>query len=338
MDENLAQWFPGWSFDVLIDMDSFRPLHYFDGYLPIEDHGLIGDGATAALTGRDGTIWWMCVPRFDSAPLFDSMIDARRGSRFTIMPDNPVGSRQFYLPDSGVVVTEIRSQSGIVSLTDALVLREGMDLTGDSETAGHELIRYAVVLDGEVDLNVDIKFAPGTQVKRNGEGFRIRPSGLPWPEVRLITSIPLSNLDAKVHLSSGERMSFALNWGGNDGHLTVNVEEALKHTLIAWRRWIRGFHYGGPQEPIVRRSAITLKLLDYFKSGAIVAAPTSSLPEDLGGRRNWDYRYSWIRDAAFSVYALDRIGFSSEARWFLKWALEADRKSTRLNSSHLGIS
>jgi GH15 family glucan-1,4-alpha-glucosidase len=304
-------------------MDSFRPLRYFDGYLPIEDHGLIGDGATGALTGRDGTIWWMCVPRFDSAPLFDSMIDARRGSRFTIMPDNPVGSRQFYLPDSGVVVTEIRSQSGIVSLTDALVLREGMDLTGDTEAARHELIRQVLVLDGEVDLNVDIKFAPGTRVSRNGEGFQIRPPGLPGLEVRLMASTPMSRLDAKVHLSSGERMSFALNWGGNDEHSIVNGEEALKDTLKAWRRWIRAFHYGGPQEPIVRRSAITLKLLDYFKSGAIVAAPTSSLPEAVGGRRNWDYRYSWIRDAAFSVYALDRIGFSSEARWFLKWALEA---------------
>jgi GH15 family glucan-1,4-alpha-glucosidase len=314
---------------TLMGMESFRPLRYLGGYLPIEDHGLIGDGTTAALTGRDGTIWWLCVPRFDSAPLFDSIIDAQRGSRFTITPDYPVESRQFYLPDSGVVVTEIRSQSGIVSITDALVLREGLDLTGDTEAACHELIRHVVVLDGEVDLNVDIRFERGTQVNKNGDGFQIRPPGHFGLELHLITTTLLSNLQAKVHLSSSEPISFALTWGGNDGQSKVNVEEALEHTLKAWRRWIRGFHYGGPQEPIVRRSAITLKLLAYFKTGAIVAAPTSSLPEDLGGRRNWDYRYSWIRDAAFSVYALHRIGFSSEARWFLKWVLDAVEQGDR---------
>ena len=119
-------------------MAPWCPLRYFDGYLPIEDHGLIGDGTTAALAGRDGAITWMCVPRFDAPPLFHSIIDAQRGARFAITPDNPLGSRQFYLPDTGVLVTEIRSQSGVVSITDALALRTGTDLTEEAEAARRE--------------------------------------------------------------------------------------------------------------------------------------------------------------------------------------------------------
>jgi GH15 family glucan-1,4-alpha-glucosidase len=310
-------------------MEPLPPLRYFDGYLPIEDHGLIGDGATAALSGRDGTISWMCVPRFDSPPLFDSMIDAKQGSNFAITPDSPVGSRQFYLPDTGVLVTEIVAQSGFVSLTDALALRAGTDLTEDREAARHELIRSVVVMDGEIDLNVAIKFAKGTTVHKNDDGFHILPPEHSGLDVHLSTSFPLENLHSRVHLSSRERISFALSWSGNRSHSTENFEKLLKDTVEAWHRWIQGFRYAGPQEPIVRRSAITLKLLDHFSGGSIVAAPTTSLPEEIGGRRNWDYRYSWIRDAAFSVYALHRIGFSSEARGFLKWVFDALERGER---------
>jgi GH15 family glucan-1,4-alpha-glucosidase len=302
------------------------PLRYFDGYLPIEDHGLIGDGTTAALAGRDGTIWWMCIPRFDSRPLFDSIIDARRGSHFAITPDTPVEARQAYLPDTGVLVTEIQSQSGLVSITDGLRLQAGADLTQETEAARHELIRLVVVRAGDVDLNVALRFPEGTRIDKNVDGFQIQPSSHPGLTVHLSTSLPLDSLHTRVHLSSGERMWFALNWSGNPDN---NLEEALQDTVKAWRRWIEGFRYAGPQEPIVRRSAITLKLLNDFAKGAIVAAPTSSLPESIGGRRNWDYRYSWIRDAAFSVYALHRTGFWSDARGFLKWVLDAVERGIR---------
>jgi GH15 family glucan-1,4-alpha-glucosidase len=305
-----------------------QPLRYFDGYLPIEDHGLIGDGATAALAGRDGTIWWMCVPRFDSAPLFDSMIDVQHGSHFAITPDTPVASRQFYVQDTGVLVTEIQCPSGLVSITDALALQTGTDLTEDAEAARHELIRSARVLSGNIDLNVALRFAEGTRVDRNGDGFQIQPSKQPGLKVRLSASRPLDDLHTRFHLSSGEQMSFALSWTDSQAH-PGNIEEKLQDTVNAWLRWIKGFHYSGPQEQIVRRSAITLKLLDDFANGPIIAAPTTSLPESIGGRRNWDYRYSWIRDAAFSVYALHRIGFSSEARGFLKWVLDAVERGTR---------
>src|SRR5262245_13555403 len=289
-------------------MGSLRPLRYLDGYLPIADHGLIGDGTTAALIGRDGTVWWMCIPRFDSLPFFYSIIDAGRGSHFAITPENPIGSRQFYLPDTGVLVTEIESQSGLVSVTDALALRTGTDLTEDAEAARRELIRSVVVLEGNIDLSVVLRFAHGTQVQKTSDGFQIQSPEHFGLEVRLGTSPPIDSLHAKLHLSRGERMSFALNWSGSHEHATNHIDEVLKETVEAWRRWIGGFHYAGPQEHIVRRSAITLKMLDHFSSGSIVAAPTSSLPENIGGSRNWDYRYSWIRDAAFSVYALLRVG------------------------------
>ena len=310
-------------------MAPWCPLRYFDGYLPIEDHGLIGDGTTAALAGRDGAITWMCVPRFDAPPLFHSIIDAQRGARFAITPDNPLGSRQFYLPDTGVLVTEIRSQSGVVSITDALALRTGTDLTEEAEAARRELIRSVVILEGTVDLNVILRFAEGTKVHKSGDGLQIQSPEHPGLEVRLSTSPAIENLHARLHLSSGERISFALSWSGSYGHATGNIEEILQDTEKAWRRWIRSFRYAGPQEDIVRRSAITLKLLHHFSNGSIIAAPTSSLPENIGGRRNWDYRYSWIRDAAFSVYALHRIGFSSEARAFLAWVLDAIDRDAR---------
>jgi len=313
----------------LMSMGSLRPLRYLDGYLPIEDHGLVGDGATAALVGRDGTVWWMCIPRFDSAPLFNAIIDARRGSHFAITPDRPVESHQFYLSDTGVLVTEILSQSGFVSLTDALALRTGTDLTDDAEAARHQLVRSVVVLEGTIELGVALTFAQGTQVHKTSDGFQIQSPEHSGLELHLSTNPPIDDLRAKVHLSSGERISFALSWSGTYPHTTANVEEVLNDTVKAWQRWIQGFRYAGPQERLVRRSAITLKLLDHFSSGSIVAAPTSSLPEAIGGRRNWDYRYSWIRDAAFSVYALHRIGFSSEARGFLKWVLDAIERGER---------
>jgi len=313
----------------LTSMGPLLPLRYFDGYLPIADHGLIGDGTTAALIGRDGTVWWMCIPRFDSPPFFYSIIDAQRGSHFAITPENPIGSRQFYLPDTGVLVTEIQSQSGFVSVTDALALRTGTDLTEDAEAARRELIRSVVVLEGDLDLTVDLRFARGTEVQKIGDGFQIQSPEHSGLEVQLSTSPPIDNLHTKVHLSSGEQMSFALNWSGSHEHATTHIDEVMKDTAEAWHRWIRGFRYAGPQERIVRRSAITLKLLDHFSNGSIVAAPTTSLPENIGGRRNWDYRYSWIRDAAFSVYALHRIGFSCEAKGFLKWVLDAIERGGR---------
>jgi alpha,alpha-trehalase len=305
---------------------TFSPIRYLEGYLPIEDHGLIGDGTTAALVGRDGSIAWMCVPRFDSPPLFCGLLDAQRGGNFTIAPEEMTESRQYYESDTGVLVTEMRCASGLVRLTDALTLRSGAELSEDAAAGRRELVRSVSVLHGQVRLRIELKPRGGAVAEPHGEGMRLRCPFRPDIELQLlfIGAHPISWPKNVLQLKDGERVDLMLRWGtGLHSRVYVSPNEVLRATVTAWRRWMKQFNYQGPQEPVVRRSAITLKLLDYTPNGAIVAAPTSSLPECIGGSRNWDYRYAWIRDAAFSVYALRRIGFSQEAARFLGWVLDA---------------
>jgi len=308
----------------------FSPIEYVSGYLPLEDYGLIGDGSTSALVGRDGTIPWLCVPRFDSSALFCGILDAARGGAFTIAPEDLIKSRQFYEPDSGVLVTEMRGRSGMVRLTDALTLRSGADLAEDASAARGELLRSVRVLGGPVRLRIAVEPRGGAVAESRGGGLRLRCLSQPSLDLQLWVSVPLEGLRTTLDLDAGDQISLVLRWGGGHRrHHPVSPDELLGGTLEVWRRWTRRFAYEGPREPLVRRSAITLKLLDYFPTGAIVAAPTASLPEEIGGVRNWDYRYAWIRDAAFSVYALRRIGLTEEAASFLGWVLDAVERHGR---------
>ena len=300
-----------------------RPLHYFDGYLPIEDHGLIGDGATAALVGRDGRIAWLCLPRFDSRAIFCSLLDAARGGHFTVGPDHVQDSRQYYEADTAVLVTEMKNVQGMVRLTDFCPLVAGADLVEDVPATRRELLRTLTVVDGTVTVWIDIDPRGGGEVTpRNGD-LRIRCALQPDLVLHLSSSRPLTGLRTRFTLKRGESVHLLLRWRHFDHPASSFDPHRLHHdTVSVWRQWLTHLKYGGPQEPLVRRSAITLKLLDYFENGAIVAAPTSSLPELIGGTRNWDYRYAWVRDAAFSVYALHRIGLSHEAAGFLSWILD----------------
>jgi GH15 family glucan-1,4-alpha-glucosidase len=305
-------------------MDEFKPITYSAGYLPIEDHGLIGDGSTAALVGRDGAISWMCAPRFDSPPLFCRLLDALRGGAFTVAPEELLESRQFYEPDTAVLVTEMRNATGLVRLTDALTLRQGADLREDAAAGRCELLRSVETLQGGVRLRIEVEPRGGAQVGARSGGLFIRSVARPHLDLQLSSSVPLQGLRNVVELGEGARLHLTLRWGGAFGrHKPLSAEDSLLATRDAWRRWTARIDYEGPRKEIVRRSALTLKLLDHFESGAIVAAPTSSLPEAVGGERNWDYRYAWVRDAAFSVYALNRIGCPEEASGFLGWALDA---------------
>jgi GH15 family glucan-1,4-alpha-glucosidase len=305
-------------------MTQFSPLCQLDGYLPLGDYGLIGDGTTAALVGRDGAISWLCVPRFDSPPLFCHILDTARGGSFTVAPEGLVESRQFYEADSGVLVTEMRSPSGIVQVTDALLFHAGADLTEDTSAGRGELLRLVKVLQGQVRVRIVIEPYGGTQAEPRSDGLRLRCSVYPELDLQLSSSMPLNGLQTSWDLKAGEHLSLLLRWGKKTHRYhPISPDESLQTTIEVWRRWSRRFDYDGPQEPLVRRSAFTLKLLDHFENGAIVAAPTSSLPEAIGGPRNWDYRYAWIRDAAFSVYALRRIGLTQEAAGFLGWVLDA---------------
>jgi GH15 family glucan-1,4-alpha-glucosidase len=306
-----------------LGVSNFSPVRAVDGYLPIEDHGLIGDGATAALVGRDGSITWLCAPRFDSPPLFCAILDRNRGGAFEVAPEGLEASRQFYEGDSGVLVIELRAGRAFVRLIDALTLRSGADLDEDAPAGRGELLRLVEVIEGPVAIRITVAPRGGIEPEAMGEGLRLRCPARPDLDLHLLSTARLRGPRTTLELRRGERVALLLRWGG--GHAReIREPDALLHaTVDAWTRWAGHIRYEGPQKTLVRRSAITLKLLDHFESGAIVAAPTSSLPEAIGGLRNWDYRFSWIRDAAFSVHAFHRVGLSREARGFLEWVLDA---------------
>jgi GH15 family glucan-1,4-alpha-glucosidase len=312
----------------MLDTDpSFRLVRVREDYPPLEDLGLIGDGATVALVGLDGGIYWLCLPRFDSEPVFCGLLDRHRGGHFTITPDGLTEARQRYEPDTGVLVTELRSPTGLVRLTDALALRSGADLTDDVPGGRGELVRSAVVLDGNVRLRVELEPRGGAQAWMAASGLRLNPSRRPDLQLHLRSSRPLSGLHGTYDLRQGDSLDVVLSWGRFHRHHRFDAEAMLAGTAAAWRRWMTHFSYEGLQEPLVRRAAITLKLCDHWVNGSLVAAPTSSLPAPVGGVRNWDYRYTWIRDAAFTVFALRRIGFGTEADAFLGWVLDAFEQS-----------
>jgi alpha,alpha-trehalase len=299
-------------------------LERLDGYLPIEDHGLIGDGATAALIGRDGRIVWLCLPRFDSPALFCSLLDAGKGGHFSVTPEDLQESRQFYESDTPVLVTEMKSGRGLTRLTDCCPLRAGADLTDDLQATRGEILRSVEVLSGEVHLRVDIQPRGGAEAEPHDGGLRLRCAGHPEIMLHLLSSVPLNSLHSVIRLKKGQSLHLVLRWRQSHGHVaSFDPHRLLSDTSLVWKQWLNHLKYDGPQEALVRRSAITIKLLDHFEGGAIVAAPTSSLPEHIGGVRNWDYRYAWVRDAALSVYALHRVGLSHEAAGFLSWLLDA---------------
>ncbi|MFO7955357.1 glycoside hydrolase family 15 protein [Thioalkalivibrio sp.] len=303
---------------------SDRPVHRIEGYLPIEEHGLIGNCTTAALVGRDGAIPWMCVPRFDSEPLFCALLDHQRGGAFTVAPEPLVASHQRYIPDTAVLITEMTGPEGRVRITDCLPLRAGADLSEDAPAGRNELLRRIEVLEGRVHLRVRIVPRGGAKVYPHGAGLGLTLHRQPELELALGSSLPLEDADSLHELEAGEQHHLVLGWGPHTHRFQARTpQELLEATLLVWRRWMRHFDYAGPQEELVRRSAVTLKLMDYTATGAMIAAPTSSLPEAIGGPRNWDYRYAWIRDAAFSVYAMSEIGMTHEAAGFIGWALDA---------------
>jgi alpha,alpha-trehalase len=301
----------------------FRPLERLDGYLPIEDHGLVGDGTTAALVGRDGAVGWLCAPRFDSTPLFAAILDRQRGGHFAIRAEGVVGTRQYYVDETGVLVTEQRVDGALLRITDALVLRADADLREICPAAVGALVRRVEAVGGDVSFELDVRPRGGAVPERTEGGWSLRPSPAPDVALHLSTSVRLESTSQRVELRAGEGVDFHLRWDEGAVRDERDADTALRDTARIWRAWTPGIRYDGPRPALVRRSVVTLKLLDHFRNGAIVAAPTASLPEGIGGERNWDYRFTWVRDAAFSVYALRRVGMTSEADAFLRFVMDA---------------
>jgi GH15 family glucan-1,4-alpha-glucosidase len=301
-----------------------------DAYPRISQHGLIGDLRTAALVTTGGRIDWFCTPRFDSPSVFGSLLDARRGGYWEITAVSPgqVRRRQFYFPDTNILITRMHTETGIVEIHDFMPIVRARD-----PDHVQRLMRRVVNVRGSVDLAVRVapRFDYGREthrVERYQQGVRFTGSAL---SLALRSTVPLdvseSDVTAAFTLEKGASALFVLEPGPPPTSAQepvrcpepAAVDELFERTVAFWRGWLKQSTYTGRWREMVHRSALTLKLLTHEPTGAIVAAPTLGLPEHIGGPRNWDYRYVWIRDAAFSLYALLRLGFTEEADAFVGW-------------------
>jgi len=302
-------------------------------YPAISDHGLIGDLQTAALVSTDGTVDWFCCPRFDSPSVFASLLDAERGGYFRIRParDDYV-SRQLYLPNTAILITRFMSPEGVGEVIDFMPVTEG------AATPRHRLVRLVRVVRGEMSFIAEVRprfdYGRGRHeldVTEEGAVFRSAELTLTLnraapPEGaarRKVATLEKDGNDLRLSatLQAGEIGGAILDSGGGSPR-AVAVEEMrtmFEDTMRYWRRWLDRSTYTGRWREAVTRSAMSLKLMTYAPTGGLVAAPTAGLPEQLGGERNWDYRFTWIRDASFSVYALLGLGYTEEAAAFVGW-------------------
>jgi GH15 family glucan-1,4-alpha-glucosidase len=295
-------------------------------YQPIENYGIIGDLHTLALVGMNGSIDWLCYPHFDSPSVFAAILDHKKGGYFKITPTvEGVTHKQFYWPETNVLITRFLSGDGVGEIADF------MPIAGASKEIGqHQLIRQVSVVRGSMAFRM--KCYPAFNYARDDHQAEVTPDGAcfysPGLSLGLATRVPLkkhgTGVTAEFGLKEGQTATFLLQDipQGSGCGISLSEQEAtdsFKNTVDYWRRWIAKCTYTGRWREIVHRSALALKLLTFKPTGAIVAAPTCSLPEGVGGERNWDYRYTWVRDAAFTLYALMRIGFTEEAAQFMHW-------------------
>jgi GH15 family glucan-1,4-alpha-glucosidase len=289
---------------------------------PIADYALIGDCQSAALVASDGSIDWLCLPRFDSDACFAALLGGEEHGFWRIAPAAPVRSvRRAYRPGTLTLETEMTTDEGTIVLVDFMAIH---DPTPD-------VVRIVVGKSGSVRVKLELvlRFGYGKTVP----WVRKVPGGIEaiaGPDlIRLITRAPLAGKDlrhaAELTVNAGERVPFVLAW--SPSHLTppppVDPESALAACDAQWQKWSSRCQVGGPYGSLIERSLVTLKALTFAPTGGMVAAPTTSLPERLGGVRNWDYRYCWLRDATFTLYALLSAGYTDEAAAWRDWLLRA---------------
>jgi GH15 family glucan-1,4-alpha-glucosidase len=328
-------------------------------YQPIDSYGVIGDCHSVVLVAPDGSVDWGCLPDFDSPAIFCRLLDARHGGYFQIAPtDSAITGTQRYLRDSNVLQTRFSSETGELILTDFMPVEtlsawQFRELNNNSWTredgSCHSLVRIVECTQGELPITMTLKVspdyaaAPSTVTLLPENRGAIISGGQQHVGLGIVGAYRLpsfsivdrqqegdqhSSLVVQATLQEGERLLFAVGVGRNaqaarrlaDTELHLrNFDWELAHTLHWWRNWLAGCTYKGVYNASVKRSALVLKMLTYAPTGAIVAAPTTSLPEELGGMRNWDYRYTWLRDATFTLYALNVLGFTEEAHAFTHW-------------------
>jgi GH15 family glucan-1,4-alpha-glucosidase len=296
-------------------------------YQPIENYGVIGDLYTVALVGMDGSIDFLCLPHFDSPSVFAALLDHRRGGRFLIAPLlGEARQRQLYLPDTAVLLTRFLADEGVAEISDCMPVEE------TPHGHAHNLIRRVKTIRGEIRFRMECtpRFDYGRASHRvdvQDHEVLFVSEGFGGVALRLRTSVPVEIKDggaiAEFTLRTNETAAFILEWAraGEPSAATRPdyVSRAFIETVNFWRAWVARSTYRGRWREAVNRSAITLKLLTSEPHGALVASPSFGLPEEMGGSRNWDYRYTWIRDAAFTLYGLMRLGYTDEAGAFMRW-------------------
>jgi GH15 family glucan-1,4-alpha-glucosidase len=313
--------------------------HDFNGngrsdYLPIGDRGVIGDLRSAALVGTDGTIDWYCAPRFDSPSVFGAILDRDKGGFYRIAPVAESTTKQLYFPETNVLITRFLSRDGVAELQDFMPV--------DSEQP-QRVVRRVVCVRGRVRLRLtceprfDYARQPhDVEVEGTTAVFRSPDLVLSLTGAQALTSTG-TGVTAEIELAEGETSSFVLRNSSPEQFSEAAAEACFEETVAYWRTWVARSQYTGRWREMVNRSALALKLLQYEPSGAIIAAVTTSLPEQLGGPRNWDYRFSWIRDSAFSIYALMRLGFIEEAQAYGQFIQRSARNTTANGSGPLKI-
>lgn len=297
-------------------------------YQPIEDYGLIGNMHTAALVGKYGSIDWLCLPHFDSPSLFGAILDDRKGGFFKIAPVATDGAvKQMYWPDTNVLITRFLLSDGVVEVVDYMPvgLRKG-------DRGFRQLVRRVEAVRGSIPMRVDCR--PAFDYGRDPHETHLTDCGALFRgkalTVELNTRHELERDDyggvrARLTLKAGECATFVLRIVDDAEHQGAEVfspeteARLLQQTVDYWHRWLGKCTYQGRWREMVYRSALVLKLCTFGPTGAIVASPSCSLPEHVGGPRNWDYRFTWVRDAAFSLYGLLRVGFTEEAGDFMRW-------------------
>jgi GH15 family glucan-1,4-alpha-glucosidase len=309
-------------------------------YKPIEDHAAIGNLHTVAIVGRDASIDWCCFPEMDSPSVFAAMLDADSGGRFRVRPPHAEYGEQVYLEDTNVVQTTFQQDGGIVTVTDFFPLSGKIYGRGDSE-APPEIHRMIRCEDGEMEVEVEwsprFDYARGETSIRRAEGgwlaeevdgeARLILAGIQDGEGSLVDDGRGPVVRARLRMQAGETRVLVSGWQSTDLRCSVDeTRRQLELTCKTWRDWLHNSgrdhdrEWAGVWKPLVIRSELALKLLTHADSGAIAAAPTTSLPETIGGVRNWDYRYTWIRDASLTAQALVSLQHTEEATEFLLWA------------------
>ena len=326
-------------------------------YPNISDHGLIGDLQTAALVSTNGAINWFCCPRFDSPSVFASLLDADKGGYFKVAPEHEdCVTRQLYQPDTAVLITRFMTADGVGELHDF------MPVAGRRVTDRHRIVRQLRVVRGSMRFVVELQ--PGFDyartphsVRLTADGASFTPNGADGPVGNLTlhvagsaaSSLEEQGIEMTPTEGNGLRITRTLNTGQTWGVILesnggaprrlhpADMQRLLNETVEFWRHWLSGATYRGRWREMVVRSALTLKLMTYAPTGGIVAAPTAALPEQAGGERNWDYRYTWIRDGSFSIYALLGLGFTEEAAAFSDWLRDRAAEQSGGDSGPLKI-